>query len=113
MVLDYSSIYHYHSLDQLGILPEDAITGVIKGLALVAHVELAKMFANFASDLKNLLIEGDGDGADCHGLRDRARPVHVVLVVGNGERRPQSTTHIRRRFFTKDSNVTVVRVVIG
>ena len=60
LVLDYSSICH--SLDQLGILPEDATTDVIKGLALVTHVEFAKMFADFASDLKNPLMNLDLKG---------------------------------------------------
>ena len=60
LVLDYSSIYH--SLDQLGILPEDAITDVIKGLALATHAEFAKIFADFASNLKNPLMYFDLKG---------------------------------------------------
>ena len=60
LVLDYSSICH--SLDQLGILAEDAIADVIKSLVLVTHVEFAKMFSDFASDLKNPLMSLDLKG---------------------------------------------------
>ena len=60
LVLDYSSIYH--SLNQLGTLPEDAITDAIKGLALGTHVKFAKIFPDFASDLKNPLMNLDLKG---------------------------------------------------
>ena len=64
MVLDMSSIAD--ALDQLGVLPDDAVTDIVQGLSLASHLKFAKMFADYASDLKNPLMKGvelDGDTA--------------------------------------------------
>ena len=54
VVLNLSSISH--SLDQLGLLPNDAISDIIKGLAKTTHPNFAKLFANFESNLDNELM---------------------------------------------------------
>ena len=54
MVLDYTSICD--SLDQLGILPEDAVGDILQGLSMASHVKFAKMFADYESNLKNPLM---------------------------------------------------------
>ena len=54
MVLDISSVAD--ALDQLGVLPEDAVTDIVQGLSLASHIKFAKMFADYASDLKNPLM---------------------------------------------------------
>ena len=54
VVLDLSSICH--SLDQLDVLPDNAISDIIKGLAKTTHPKFAKLFADFESNLDNVLM---------------------------------------------------------
>ena len=55
MVMDLTSICD--TLDQQKILPNDSIYDIIQGLSLASHVKFSKMFANYASDLKNPLMQ--------------------------------------------------------
>ena len=54
VVLDLSSICH--SLNQLGVLPDDTISDIIKGLAKTTHPKFTKLFAGFESNLYNTLM---------------------------------------------------------
>ena len=38
------------------LLPTDAGTNIVQGLSLASHIKFAKMFADYASDLKNPLL---------------------------------------------------------
>ena len=60
LVLDYGSICH--SLDQKGPLPEDIITGVLKGFSLDYHEDFAKLFRKFEITLKKPLLNVNLEG---------------------------------------------------
>jgi hypothetical protein len=55
MVMDYTSICNI--LDQQKILPNKSICDNIQGLSLASHIKFLEMFANFASDMKNPLMQ--------------------------------------------------------
>ena len=43
-------------MDQLGVLPDDAIPDITKGLSKTTHFKFAKYFADFESNLDNALM---------------------------------------------------------
>merc|ERR1712194_123102 len=55
MVMEFTSICD--TLDQQKILPDDSIYDIIQGLSLASHIKFSKMFADYASDLKNPLMQ--------------------------------------------------------
>ena len=55
MVMNYQSICD--TLYQHKILPDNSICNIIQGLSLASHVKFSKMFMDYASDLKNTLIQ--------------------------------------------------------
>ena len=56
IVLDMSSIAG--AINQLGVLPDNAVTNLIQGLLLAFHLKFSKMFADYASNFKNPLMKG-------------------------------------------------------
>ena len=54
MGMDYTSIYD--TLDQQNILLNNSIYNIVQGMSLASRIKFSKMFADYAFNLKNLLM---------------------------------------------------------